>query len=72
MRKRLKMRWLLEGVFECARTLGRVGSGWKGIAAWVRRDSIVRSLNVGEMIKDCGAVVKFEVFIGSGCGVRSN
>ncbi len=79
MWKRLKMRGLLEGVFdffpirfECARALGRVRLGWENIAALVRRGSIVRSVDVGGMIEDCGAVVKFEVFIGRGCRVRSN
>jgi hypothetical protein len=77
--KRLKMRWLLEGVFEflallfeCARALGSFRLGWEKIAAWVRRGLIVRSVNVEGMIEDCGAVVKFEVFIGSVWRVRSN
>ena len=72
------MRGLLEGVFdffpirfERARALGRVRLGWD-IAAWVRRGSIVRSVDVGGMIEDCGAVVKFEVFIGGVGAMRSN
>jgi hypothetical protein len=79
VRKRLKMQWLREGVFdffafrfECARALGRFWLGWKKIAAWVRRDLIVRSVNVEGMIEDCGALVKFEVLIAAVCRVRSN
>jgi len=52
--KWLKRLWLLECVeafftlmFECARALGRFRLGWENVAAWVRRDSIVRSLSVG-------------------------
>lgn len=70
--KRLKMGWLFGRVFECARALGRFRLGREKIAVLVRTDLIVRSGNVEEMIVNCGAVVKFEVFIGRDCRGCSN
>jgi hypothetical protein len=42
------------------------------IEAWAQRDSIVPSLNVEGMIEECGAVVKFELFMERDFRVRSN
>lgn len=47
----------MEGVDREERKIATIG-------AWAQRDSSVPSLNGEVMIEECGAVVKFEVFMG--------
>ena len=47
-------------------------AAWRGDGSCAQRDSGVPSLNGEGMIDECGAVVKLEVFMARGFGVRSN
>jgi hypothetical protein len=54
----------------------RAEAGWGGLEienlAVEAERYLAPSRNAKRMIEECGALVKFEIFIGRGCSVRSN